>query len=112
MDDLSRTRARVHDEQRCEMSGIDRIAAERRRQIEQEGWTVEHDATLHSDGVLCFAAAGLVLAPWQIEIISQVSGCEIDCDPWHLVDKHGANRQRQLEIAGALIAAELDRLER
>lgn len=38
------------------MSGIEAIASERQRQIEQEGWTTEHDDT-HADGEMARAAA-------------------------------------------------------
>ena len=40
----------------AEQSGIERIAAERQRQIEQEGWTAEHDDG-HVNGELAMAAA-------------------------------------------------------
>lgn len=36
------------------MTGIERIAAERRRQIGEEGWTPEHDAQ-HVNGELAEA---------------------------------------------------------
>ena len=37
------------------MSGAERIAAERQRQVEREGWTADHDAQ-HTDGSLAWAA--------------------------------------------------------
>lgn len=37
-------------------SGIDLIAAERQRQIEEEGWTPDHDDQ-HTNGELALAAA-------------------------------------------------------
>ena len=37
------------------MSGIERIAKERQRQIEQEGWTPEHDDH-HAEGEMAAAA--------------------------------------------------------
>lgn len=82
------------------MSAITRIAAERRRQIEQEGWTLEHD-DMHSKGALATAAAALAGAH-----LGKVR------ERWGLVHKHRGNRVRQLIIAGALIVAEIERLER
>lgn len=76
------------------------IAAERQRQIEVEGWTAEHDAE-HDHGELARAAAAYamqspMLFPW-------------DDTWWKPVP---ADRIRELEKAGALIAAEIDRLLR
>jgi hypothetical protein len=111
------------------MSGIERIAAERQRQINKEGWTPEHDDQ-HDSGELAMAAV-CYAAPKQVRMKAEVPvncGCrEAMCphsnmsktawlDPWPWDSewdkrkKH--DRIRQLEIAGALIAAEIDRLER
>jgi hypothetical protein len=111
------------------MTGIERIAAERRRQIEVEGWTPEHDRQ-HVDGELAMAAC-CYAAPVDIRaLVSARVAChcrEAGCghgmfpvrrwvDPWpwsprwdkRALKKH--SRIRRLEIAGALIAAEIDRL--
>ncbi len=79
------------------MDGLERIAAERLRQIEK-GWTPQHDDD-HFNGELAEAAGALAV------------NREIR-DNWGLVYKHRGNRLRQLEIAGALIVAEIDRLQR
>ena len=86
-------------------TGIDLIAAERQRQIEKEGYTLEHD-DYRTDEQLAEAAVfyaipekfGELLAFW----------------PWfdRYNKKRKHNRLRQLAIAGALIAAEIDRLTR
>jgi hypothetical protein len=92
-------------------TGIERIAAERQRQIEAEGWTPEHDDA-HADAELvraaiCYAQHGSgfdfgsecnhhYLWPWD--------------QSWWKADPD--NRVRSLEKAGALIAAEIDRLQR
>lgn len=85
-------------------NGIERIAAERKRQVEEEGWTTEHDAE-HVDGSLAMAACHYVFPGAR-----QITGLwppSWACG-W---DKRGAtNRIRDLEKAGALIAAEIDRL--
>jgi hypothetical protein len=94
-------------EQEESMTGIERIAAERKRQIEEEGFTAEHEDQ------------------WQM-------GELIKAAIWHLypgekknklqqIFRHWAakglkpspdNRIRDLEKAGALIAAEIDRILR
>ena len=81
------------------------IAAERQRQITQEGWAPEHDDD-HTDGALLLAA---------VEYIQHVqhipdSG---ECWPWARESwKPSADPIRNLVKAGALIAAEIDRLTR
>ncbi|MEC8629905.1 MAG: hypothetical protein VXY73_07425 [Pseudomonadota bacterium] len=98
------------------MTGIDAIAAERKRQIEAEGWTAEHDDQ-HTDETLALVAA---LYATPIPLFSQEIGESHTLfeDPWPTEwddawDKRGElNRRRRLEIAGALIAAEIDRLDR
>ena len=106
------------------MKGTDLIVAERRRQIEKEGWTAEHDDE-HDGGELawaavCYAAPDMVYAADNIE--ADETGVDLRLrDPWPWDEtwdkrkKHGRKnrgRIRQLQIAGALIAAELDRLLR
>ena len=96
------------------MTGAQRIAAERKRQIEVEGWTPEHDDN-HADDSLsiaaaCYAVAGLN-PPVEVQCCIDEEGCGTDAWPWShddgKRDKHP--RIRRLEIAGALIAAEIDR---
>lgn len=85
-------------------TGIEIIAAERQRQIEQEGWSAEHDDA-HKRGELawaatCYASPALggrtVNWPW-------------DRNWWKPTPD---DRIRELAKAGALIAAEIDRLNR
>jgi len=110
------------------MTGIELIAAERMRQIKQERWTQKHDDE-HTDGSLALAAV-CYAAPIPI---FQREGDEqyfAFVDPWpdswdSKWDKrpfdhyHGRPRAptpderiRMLVKAGALIAAEIDRLQR
>lgn len=109
-------------------SGIELIAAERQRQIEKEGWTAEHDEQ-HAYGELAMAAA-LYASPKQLYEMSRDGSWTVTfSDPWPWWDeKEGPrggsftvpawdkrkkhNRLRRLVIAGALIAAEIDRLQR
>jgi hypothetical protein len=83
------------------------IAAERRRQAEQEGWTPEHDAS-HHEGELARAAACYALAASAPFFANR-----IERGLWPpLWDFKSADPVRMLAKAGALIAAEIDRLLR
>lgn len=91
------------------MTGAELIAAERQRQINQEGWTSEHDDT-HVGKELQAAAECYM-----------VYGCNAryQQEPPMLWPWDGSfwkpshhNEVRNLVIAGALIAAEIDRLQR
>jgi hypothetical protein len=100
------------------MNGIEWIAAERRRQIEAEGWTPEHDDQ-HQDSELAFAACyyampcmivrhcGEHLCPIVPGDFFKETGWD---QKWAKRDKKG--RIQRLAVAGALIAAEIDRLKR
>ena len=92
------------------------IMRERERQETEEGWTPEHD-NQHTDETLALVAA-LYATPYRLfskEITEDYVFFE---DPWPTEwdtswDKRGqVDRRRQLVIAGALIAAEIDRLDR
>ncbi|MEV5054631.1 hypothetical protein MRBLRH13_000212 [Agrobacterium radiobacter] len=84
---------------------IKAIAAERARQIEKEGWAPEHDDK-YTNGELLEAAACYALH----------NGGDVDdapgAWPWSRDFWKPTSRQRDLEKAGALIAAELDRVIR
>jgi len=86
------------------VSGAEFILNERRRQIREEGWTPEHDDCHREDeltaAAACYLYAGSRLPkplrhPW----------------PWPTGFKP-SDRVRNLVKAGALIAAEIDRLIR
>jgi hypothetical protein len=91
-------------------TGIERIAAERQRQIESEGWSAEHDAE-HSGGELTRAAAAYCLA--ERDRRHHTKAIVPSCWPWGRTwwKPSPDNRIRELEKAGALIAAEIDRLQ-
>ena len=92
---------------------IAEVAAERERQITQEGWTAEHD-DLYTDGELALAAAayaetsavfpgGKPLDPsWPYPAIW----------PWDQTWWKPKNPRRDLVRAAALIVAEIERLDR
>lgn len=89
-----------------EMTGTEAIAAERKRQVEQEGWTAAHDDEL-TGGALAYAAACYAIG--SIETLE--GGGQLwpfDSEHW----KPSGDRLRDLAKAGALIAAEYDRIAR
>lgn len=122
------------------MNGIDLIAAERQRQISDEGWTAEHDDA-HSCGemaaaAVCYAAyamgqpvyrktchdhAGMMafsfVDPWPWEEVYDKRDIYGWLDPdMGLIEPTEQDRRehtiRCLIKAGALVAAEIDRLQR
>ena len=80
--------------------GVFLIAQERRKQLEK--WGTDHDVRTHNRGELIEA------------VLCLAQGIQRHRAPsWAgmLLDKHDGDRIRQLQIAGALIAAEIDRIE-
>lgn len=106
------------------LTGTELIAAERERQIDQLGYTQEHDQE-HVDSDLAFAAA-VYAAPATIYLLristdahlaEHGDGGRVEwVEPWPLEwdrkPRAVTNQERidELTKAGALIAAELDRL--
>lgn len=80
------------------------VLAERQRQISAEGWTPEHDDEQHLPGEMALAAASYVCAD------------ENDAPPaiwpWALNWWKPRDRRRNLTKAGALILAEMERIDR
>jgi hypothetical protein len=73
-------------------SGIELITEERKHQIEK--WGKDHDVVHHDDSLAIHASVLIDSMP--------------RLDSWGLLTKH-PDRIEQLKIAGALIAAEIDR---
>lgn len=118
-------------------SGIELIAIERMRQIEIEGWTADHDAN-HDTGQLAMAAV-CYASQEKIYVMRHFANNIQFVDPWPFEDKwdkrygygstaegktdEGANyvpnpitytEKQRIDLlikAGALIAAEIDRLQ-
>lgn len=99
-------------------TGVELIAAERQRQIEREGWTAAHDDG-HNLGELSQAAAAYASVASAMErgasaeeFDATMMICEgewpFEAESW----KPSADRIRNLAKAGALIAAEIDRIQR
>lgn len=99
--------ARVRELEGLLRGGITAIADERQRQITQEGWTPQHDDE-HAHGQLASAAAVYALcgAGWDEESAAERYW------PWHSSWLKTGDVRRCLVKAGALIAAEIDRMDR
>jgi len=84
------------------------VIAERRRQVEAEGWTPEHDDE-HADGELARAAATYAAhTAFGDSASRQFYGCL-----WPFGDGFKPTTpRRDLVKAGALILAEIERLDR
>jgi len=96
-------------------TGIELIAEERLRQVSEEGWTPEHDAE-HVNGELADAAACYAATPdFRDELEEHTDEGLADLLwPWDASwwKPSPDDRVRELVKAGALIAAEIDRLQR
>lgn len=94
------------------MTGAERIAAERERQIHKEGWTPEHDDEHNHgelvDAAICYCAASSSVLFGLKPIHAMRLRWPWDKEWW----KPSDDPIRNLEKAGALIAAEIDRLQR
>ncbi|MFV0587517.1 hypothetical protein [Bacteroides reticulotermitis] len=88
-------------------TGIELIADERNRQIEVEGWTLAHDNE-HAIGELANAASCYAMIP-------DLRPSSLPPAHWPWLDwwkPTPSDRIKELAKAGALIAAEIDRLQR
>jgi hypothetical protein len=84
------------------------VAAERRRQIEVEGWTAEHDDA-HSSGQMAGAAICYLVEDIPHWARREAQGCYW---PWDQAWWKPGVHRRNLVKAGALILAEIERLDR
>jgi hypothetical protein len=91
-------------------TGVELIAEERKRQVEAEGWTADHDDQ-HDEEEMAIAAAIYALPDDYREYYRK--GVVPKTWPWeHEWWKPSPkNRIKELIKAGALIAAEIDRLQ-
>lgn len=101
---------------RLDTGVISDIAAERRRQIEAEGWTPKHDDQ-HSKGDLAVAAACYALHGVSFDHrshpIRDIIGMALKYIwPWMIEWWKPKDRRRDLIRAAALIVAEIERLDR
>jgi len=94
-------------------TGMELIHAERERQIAEEGYTPAHDDE-HNLGQLALAAA-CYAAPRRIYALRVENDGDyrfFDPFPWRKDKRESSRRIDLLVKAGALIAAEIDRLIR
>lgn len=90
--------------------GIDLIAKERQKQIDKYGFTGEHHAShpeWYDADQIAKAAGRLILD--EFPGVSEPT--PLNWDKNHFLDMMQRSKKERLVIAGALIAAELDRLE-
>jgi hypothetical protein len=103
------------------------VFAERRRHISVEGWTPGHDDE-HKDGAMalaaaCYALAGATPRGERSRWFSAASWCpRLECElpasvftnlwPWRKKWFKPSSPRRDLVKAGALIIAEIERLDR
>jgi hypothetical protein len=90
------------------MTGVELIAQERQRQIDSEGFSIEHDDS-HTDGELAYAAA-CYASPHPTENYYGTPHDWPFSPTWWKPSPN--NRIRDLVKAGALIVAEIERLQR
>lgn len=102
------------------MNGAELITKERKRQIKVEGWTAEHDDNKNNAGDLLEAGKTYAnYAWWQIKAgvdditVKTAEIMALKRWPWELKYWKPTKKPiRNLVKAGALIAAEIDRLQR
>lgn len=94
------------------------VLAERRRQVDSEGWTPEHDDR-HRDGSMALAAACYAsnAATWANKGTAQLREKYPELSlsfrwPWSREWWKPKNQRRDLVRAAALILAEIERLDR
>ncbi len=93
-------------------TGIELIAEERERHTSEEGWDVDHDNE-HTQEELATAGALYAMPAKFRQLDSSFVGVPIRW-PWQRMwwKPSPENRVKELVKAGALIAAEIDRIQR
>lgn len=86
-------------------SGVGMIASKRAKHF-AKGWTAEHDDK-HTHAEIAINAALLIVMGTDAEVT-----IHSDCPDWGLDALHEGDRIDRLAVAGSLIAAEIDRLQR
>lgn len=90
------------------------VLAERLRQISAEGWTPKHDDEEHPFGQLALAAASYAVHAgegWGDDLFTYANAPPPNFWPWGSWWKP-RDQRRDLVRAGALILAEIERLDR
>lgn len=107
----------------CISAATSDVLAERRRQIEQEGWSSKHDDS-HRDGEMSRAAACYAAHASAYQRVASDANLDAyrSVEPRYSVDNYGwpwsrkwwkpKDPRRDLVRAAALIIAEIERLDR
>jgi hypothetical protein len=114
VDELRAEIAKAAEDNTNISSSVADVLAERRRQIKVEGWTPEHD-DLHSDRVLAKAAAVYALNAAQPPVMhfdAELQETIPENWPWSGVYWKPRGPRHDLVRAGALILAEIERIDR
>ena len=90
-------------------AAVQDVLAERLRQVDGEGWTPEHDDQ-HRDCELAAAASSYAIAAVSPRAFGENNPPALW--PWVKEWWKPTNRRRMLVKAGALILAEIERLDR
>jgi len=103
------------------LSVVAEIGAERSRQIHKKGYVYEHDDK-HADGSIAMAAAHYASTEPVYVLRRRTGHYSPDADPYYSLkaypwdlefdSKREHTRREQLVIAGALIVAEIERIDR
>jgi hypothetical protein len=100
------------------MGVIDEITAERRRQIDVEGWTADHDDG-HAYGAMsraaaCYAAHASARCRVNVDLAAYQQGAPLRSIGWPWLDRWWKPKdpRRDLIRAAALIVAEIERIDR
>ena len=95
-------------------TGIELIAEERQRQIDVEGWTKEHDANHQNNelakAAICYADPNIYYHQESRYLKFRMPN-DFWPEQWDIHWFKPTDRIRDLVKAGALIAAEIDRLQ-
>lgn len=87
---------------------LEDVRTERARQVQGEGYDDEHDDYEHAAGDLAIAAACYALPP----AMRPADGRVPSLWPWDTRHWKPKDRRRELVIAGGLILAEIERMDR
>lgn len=93
-------------------TGIELIAEERARQVSKEGWTPEHDDDHDNGSLAAVAAQYALIAREQVLGDKGPFAPTPGLWPWDVEWFKPKDSIRNLVRAGALIAAEIDRIQR
>lgn len=93
-------------------TGIELIAQERKEQIDKHGRSIQRDVEINPNGELCWAAALLLHTENEESPMDLIAPLKLpDWNQSLLIKMDSKSYKERLTIAGALISAEIDRLE-